>query len=436
MKLCIKNGLLVNPKTQLMAVGNLWIQQDKIICVELDRECFGMLPPKPDENTTIIEATGKLVIPGLIDLHVHLREPGLEYKEDVESGCKAAARGGFTTICCMPNTAPAIDSKKTVEFIDEKASKANGVKVLSVGAMSKGQEGNELSDIEDMVQAKTICQKLVGKGICGISEDGKSLADVNLMIQAMKIAKQLNLSIMSHAEDAKMPGSSMGEALVTARDIMLARETGCPIHFCHVSIKEAIDLIRTAKKEGIAVTAETAPHYFVLNKEQVKGDPNKKMNPPLRNKEDMEAVKKGLTDGTIDIIATDHAPHSKEDKDCDFDKAANGVVGLETSFAVSYTNLVETGTISLMKLIEAMSSRPAEIIGLDRGDLSPGKAADVTIIDVEKAFTVNSDDFLSKAENSPFIGAELFGKVLYTIADGEIIWESKKGGDADDRSIN
>lgn len=436
MKLCIKNGLMVNPKTRLMAVGNLWIQQDKIICLEMDRECFGMLPPKSDEDTKVIDATGKLVIPGLIDLHVHLREPGLEYKEDVESGCKAGARGGFTTICCMPNTTPAIDSKKTVEYIDEKASKANGVNVLSVGAMSKGQEGKELSDIEEMVQAKTKGQKLVGKGICGISEDGKSLADVNLMIQAMKIAKQLNLPIFSHAEDAKMPGSSIGEALITARDIMLSRGTGCPIHFCHVSVKEAVDLIRTAKKEGIAVTAETAPHYFVLDKGQVKGDPNKKMNPPLRNREDVDAIKKGLRDGTIDIIATDHAPHSKEDKDCDFEKAANGVVGLETSFAVSYTNLVETGTMSLMKLIETMSSKPAEIIGLDRGDISPGKVADIAVIDVEKSFVVNSKDFLSKAENSPFIGAELFGKVLYTIADGEIIWESKKGGDADDRSIN
>lgn len=436
MKLCIKNGLLVNPKTQLMAVGSLWIQQDKIICLEMDRECFGMLPPKSDEDTRVIDATGKLVIPGLIDLHVHLREPGMEYKEDVESGCKAAARGGFTTICCMPNTSPVIDNKKIVEYIDEKASKANGVKVLSIGAMSKGQEGVELSDIQEMVSAKTKGQKLIGKGICGISEDGKSLADVNLMIQAMKIAKQLNLPVLSHAEDAKMPGSSMGEALITARDIMLARGTDCPIHFCHVSASEAIELIRTAKKEGIAVTAETAPHYFVLDKEQVNGDPNKKMNPPLRNKEDVEAVKKGLADGTIDIIATDHAPHLKRDKEGDFEKAANGVVGLETSFAVSYTNLVETGTLSLMKLIETMSSRPAEIIGLDRGDLSPGKTADITVIDVENSFVVNSEDFLSKSENSPFIGLELFGKVLYTIGDGEIIWENEKGGHADDRSTN
>lgn len=432
MKLCIKNGLLVNPKTRLMAVGNLWVQQDKIVCLEMEKESYGMIPPNQNKDTRIIDATGKLVIPGLIDLHVHLREPGLEYKEDIESGCKAAARGGFTTICCMPNTTPAIDCKSVVEYIDEKARKANGVNVLSIGAMSKNQEGKELSDIQEMVSTKTMGQKLIGKGICGISEDGKSLADVNLMIDAMKIAKQLDLPVLSHAEDAKMPGSSVGETLITARDIMLSKETGCPIHFCHVSNREAVDLIRAAKEEGVLVTAETAPHYFVLNKDQIKGDPNKKMNPPLRTKEDVEAIIKGLIDGTIDIIATDHAPHSKKDKGCGFEKAANGVVGLETSFAVSYTNLVETGLMPLMKLIEMMGSRPAEIIGLDRGDISPGKVADVAIIDVEKAFVVNAEDFLSKAGNSPFIGMELFGKVLYTIANGEIIWESETGGDAND----
>jgi dihydroorotase len=432
MKLCIKNGLIINPKTHLIAVGNLWIQNDKICCIEMDKECIGMIPPKLDKETKIIDATGKLVIPGLIDLHVHLREPGAEYKEDIESGCNAAARGGFTTICCMPNTNPVIDCKEIVEFIDRKTRIGNGVKVLSIGAMSKGQEGKEISDIDGMVNANTILQRLIGRGICGISEDGKSLADVTIMLQAMKMAKKLNMPVLSHAEDLTMPGSAMGEALITARDIMLSKETGCHVHFCHVSVKKAVDLIRDAKKEGLAVTAETAPHYFALNKEMIKGDTNKKMNPPLRNKEDVLAIIKGLTDGTIDIIATDHAPHSKKEKDCDFEKAANGVIGLETSFAVGYTNLVETGTMSLMKLVETMSCRPAEIIGLDSGDISPGKSADVSVIDVEKSYTVKSQDFMSKAENSPFIGAKLFGKVLYTIADGKIIWESKTGGYEDD----
>jgi dihydroorotase len=425
MKLCIKNGLMVNPKTGLIAVGNVWIHDDKIICLETDKECIGQISPIVDENTITLDATGKLVVPGFIDLHVHLREPGLEYKEDVESGCNAAARGGFTTICCMPNTTPSIDCKEVVEYIDEKARKANGVNVLSIGAMTKNQEGKELSDIEGMFQAKSIGQKLLGKGICGISEDGKSLEDVTLMINAMKIAQDLRIPVMSHAEDLKMPGSSMGEALITSRDIMLSRITGCPVHFCHVSVKEAVDLIRAAKKEGLAITAETAPHYFSLNKDMVKGDTNKKMNPPLRDNEDTDALKKGLSDGTIDIIATDHAPHSIKEKNCDFEKAANGVVGLETSFAVSYTTLVETGMMSLINLVQAMSSRPAEIIGLDRGDISPGKIADLTVIDVEKSFVIKTEEFLSKGKNSPFIGQELFGKILYTIADGEIIWESK-----------
>lgn len=422
MKLCIKNGLLVNPKTNLIGVGNLWIRDDRIVSLDMENECIGMIPPQIDEDTSVIDATGKLVVPGFIDLHVHLRAPGFEYKEDIESGCKAAARGGFTTICCMPNTNPVIDNKETVDYIDEKARGVNGVKVLSIGAMTKNQEGIEISAIKEMVEAKTIGQKLLGKGICAISEDGKSLIDASLMAEAMQWAKKYHLPVFSHAEDPSMPGTSLGEALITARDIMLSRETGCPIHFCHVSCKAAVDLIRGAKEEGLPITCETAPHYFMLDQEMVKGDANKKMNPPLRSKEDVEAIKLALLDGTIDVIATDHAPHTKEEKAGEFDKAANGVVGLETSFAISYTGMVETGTMPLIQLIEKMTSKPAEILGLDRGDLSPGKWADLVVIDVEKSFQVKAEDFLSKGKNSPFIGCEVFGEILYTISDGEIIW--------------
>lgn len=425
MKLCIKNGLIVNPKTKLISVGDIWVSQDRIVSLDMEKECIGMIPPLIDENTTVIDATGKLVVPGFIDLHVHLRDPGLTYKEDIESGCQAAARGGFTTICCMPNTSPSIDCEGVVDYVDGKARQTNGVNVLSVGAMSKNQEGTELSEIEEMVNARTIGQKLVGKGICAISEDGKSLADARLMIEAMKMAKALNLPVMSHAEDASMPGSPMGEALVTGRDIMLARETGCPVHFCHVSVKAAVDLIRGAKGSGLKVTGETAPHYFTLDQSMVQGDTNKKMNPPLRDPEDVEAIRLGLLDGTIDCIATDHAPHSIEEKQLDFDQAPNGVTGLETSFSISYTSLVESGIMPLTQLIEKMSSRPAEIIGLDRGDLSPGKVADIAVIDVENKYTIKKEDFLSKGKNSPFIGWQVFGKVLYTIAGGEIIWASK-----------
>lgn len=423
MKLCVKNGLIINPKTKLLAVGDLWISEDRIVTIDMDKECIGMIPPDSNLEVKIIDATGKLVAPGFIDMHVHLREPGFEYKENIKSGCEAAAKGGFTTICCMPNTKPTIDSKEVVEYIDRKAKEANGVNVISVGAISKDQEGIQLANIEEMINSQTVGTNLIGKGICGISEDGKSVIDLNLMLRAMEISKEKNLPLLSHAEDPSMPGSAIGEALIMARDIMLARETGCHLHFCHVSIKKGVELIKAAKMEGLKVTGETAPHYFSLNKNMVNGDVNKKMNPPLRAEEDVEAIKQGLADGTLDVIATDHAPHSMEEKETKFELAANGIIGLETSFSVSYTKLVETGVISLSRLIELMSSKPAEILGLDRGDLSPGKVADLTIIDLEKPFIVEKDQFLSKGKNSPFIGEELYGKVIYTIVNGQVVWE-------------
>lgn len=429
MKLCVKNGLIVNPKTKLMAVGDIWISNDKITSIDMEKECIGMIPPALTEDIKVIDATGKLVVPGFIDLHVHLREPGFEYKEDIESGCAAAARGGFTTICCMPNTNPVIDSQEVVEFIETRARKANGVQVLSVGAMSQGQEGLKSADYLGMLEAESTSKKLLGKGISAVSEDGKSLADAKMMLEGMKLAQEHQLPVFSHAEDPSMPGSPLGEVLMMARDIMLARETGASLHFCHVSIKKGVEMIREAKAEGLKVTGETAPHYFIMNHTMVQRDVNKKMNPPLRTEEDREAILQGLADGTLDVIATDHAPHSKEDKGGTFEEAANGIIGLETSFAVSYTKLVEGGAIPLMRLIELMSSKPAQILGLDRGDLSPGKAADIAIIDVEKSYTVQEDSFASKSSNSPFIGWELFGKVLYTLVNGEIVWEDLQGGE-------
>lgn len=425
MKLCIKNGLIVNPKTKLLAVGDVWVQDDRIATLDMEKECLGRIPPVSPEGVTFIDATGKLVIPGLIDLHVHLREPGFDYKEDIDSGCRAAAKGGFTTLCCMPNTFPAIDTKNIVEWVDDRVKKSNGVHVLPVGAMTMGQEGKIPADIKGMLEAETSGRQLFGKGICSVSEDGKSLEDTALMMEVMRMAKEEDLPVFSHAEDPNMPGSSFGEVLQMTRDILLARETGCALHFCHVSTKEGVELIRKAKVEGMKVTGETAPHYFTLNEKDVEQDPNRKMNPPLRSEADREAIRQGLADGTLDAIATDHAPHSGEEKNAGFEKAPNGVTGLETSFAVSYTKLVETGTLSLMSLIERMSSKPAEIIGLDRGDLSPGKAADIAVIDVEHPYTVSEKEFLSKGKNSPFIGWELFGRVQYTIVDGEIIWEAE-----------
>lgn len=319
-------------------------------------------------------------MPGLIDLHVHLREPGFEYKEDIHSGCKSAAKGGFTTICAMPNTSPAIDCADIVRLIDGRARTGNGEQVLSVGAITKGQEGKELADFEGMIQVPSKCAKLTGKGICGISEDGKTLMDEELMLAAMKEAKKLGLTVFSHAEP---------EAAIVKRDIALAEKTGCRLHFCHISEKKSIERIREAKKRGLPITAETAPHYFTLCKSNVEGDTNKKMNPPLGSLEDMEAVKEALKDGTIDAIATDHAPHHESEKALPFDQAPNGVIGLETSFAMSYTHLVKNGALTPLELITKMSTAPAEILGIDRGSLWIGRSADLAIIDVEKKYVIN-----------------------------------------------
>ncbi|MGI6730879.1 MAG: dihydroorotase [Anaerovoracaceae bacterium] len=406
-KLCIKNGYIVDPANKTESKGNLWVR-DGIVIDEPKKEEQG--------DFTVIDAEGKWVVPGFIDLHVHFREPGFEYKEDIQSGCKAAAAGGFTTVCCMPNTKPAIDRKEIVSYIDEKAKEANAIDVFSVGAITINQEGSKLADYKEMLSVRNRAYKLTGKGIVGISEDGKTVESTDLMREAMKIAKDLDLTVFSHAEP---------EVEIVERDLNLAKEIGCSLHFCHISEKESIQLIREGKAKGIKVTAETAPHYFTLDESMVKGDPNKKMNPPIQQQEDVEAVFAGLKDGTLDVIATDHAPHHEDEKELEFSQAPFGVTGLETSFAISYTSLVKTGTLSPMELIYKMSTKPAEIIGLERGNLAPGKAADITILDVNHEYLIKAEDFQSKAKNSPFLDQKVFGSVVYTIKDGEIVWERK-----------
>jgi dihydroorotase len=410
MRLFINNGLIVDPANNLQAVGNL-IVEDGVI-----REIgMGESVNRNDgrENDIFIDAEGMWIVPGLIDLHVHFREPGFEYKENVESGCRSAAHGGFTTVCCMPNTSPAADCREVVGLIDDKAKAANGVQVLCAGAVTEGQEGKILAAYEEMMAAETKARQLLGKGICAISEDGKTVADEALMLAAMKKAKALDLPFFSHAEP---------EAEIVERDLRLAEESGCRLHFCHISEKKSLELIRDAKKRGVDVTAETAPHYFSLCSSDVKGDPFKKMNPPLQTQEDLEAVIAALQDGTIDAIATDHAPHHETEKSLPYDTAPNGVIGLETSFAVGYTSLVRRGLLSPPELIDKMSRRPAEILGLDRGSLAAGKRADITIIDVSNEYEINAGDFLSKGKNSPFLGKKVFGRITYTIVDGCIIW--------------
>ena len=419
---CIKNGLIINPKTQMEEVNDLWIKEGKVVYIGKDYS---------EEANEIIDATGKWVVPGLIDLHVHFRAPGYEHKEDIESGAKAAAKGGFTTVCCMPNTNPVIDNECVVEYIYAMATKANGVNVLPIGAITKGQQGETLADIGKMKE----------HGICALSEDGKTVMDSGLMKKAMAYAKPFNLPIFSHTEDRTLTGGVMNagenaqlfgikgipreaEEIIVARDILLAKYTGTPLHLCHISTEGSLEIIRFAKAQGIKVTAETAPHYFTLD-DSILGDydTNKKMSPPLRTTKDVEAMKRAIIDGTIDIIATDHAPHHYDEKNVEFEKAPFGIVGLETSFGLSYTHLVKTGLISPMALIEKMSTKPAEIVGIDKGDLSVGKTADITILDPEATYTINEATFAGKSKNSPFIGMTVQGEVSCTLANGKVIYQ-------------
>ncbi|QOX62279.1 dihydroorotase [Anoxybacterium hadale] len=426
MKFCINNGLIVDPHQASPFLGNLVIENGIITeivpakqnpaAVQSDSETAheGTI----EDNHTIdvsgkadvhtIDARGNWVVPGLIDLHVHFREPGFEYKEDIQSGCESAAAGGFTMVCCMPNTSPVIDTPEVVRFIRKKADAGNGVDVSCIGAISKGQDGIELVDYEGM---------LVDGGICGISEDGKTVADESVMLEAMKKAKELGLTVYSHAEP---------EAEIVKRDLALAKQSGCRLHFCHISEKASIALIRHAKEGGLAVTAETAPHYFALTSEEVQGDPNKKMNPPLGTKADREAVMQALRDGTLDAIATDHAPHHINEKSVPYELAPNGVIGLETSFAISYTKLVRAGILTPAELVKKMSCKPAEILGIHSGRIEIGRPADLAIIDVEAEYEIGSEPFRSKSANSPFLGERVFGRILYTIKDGAVIWNASE----------
>ncbi|MBE6022349.1 MAG: dihydroorotase [Cellulosilyticum sp.] len=421
MKICIHNGLIINPKTKMEEVNDLWIEDGKVSFIGKQDEIA-------DE---VIDASGKWVVPGLIDLHVHFRAPGFEHKEDIESGARAAAKGGFTTVCCMPNTSPVIDNECVVEYIHSMARKANGVNVLPIGAVTKGQQGESLADIGKMKE----------HGICAVSEDGKTVMDSGLMKKAMSYMKPFNLVMMSHTEDRTLTGGAMNagenaqlfgikgipreaEEIIVARDILLAKYTGCRLHLCHISTEGSLDIIRFAKAQGVEVTAETAPHYFTLD-DSILGDydTNKKMSPPLRTTKDVEAMKRALVDGTIDVIATDHAPHHYDEKNVEFEKAPFGIVGLETSFGVSFVQLYKTGLLSKMQLIEKMSTKPAEIINIDKGDLSVGKAADITIIDPEATYTVTKETFAGKSKNSPFIGMTLQGEVTHTLVAGKKVYE-------------
>lgn len=378
----------------------------------------------------IIDATGKYVVPGLIDMHVHLREPGYEYKETISTGALAAVHGGFTAICPMPNTKPVNDNSQITQFIIEQANAAGLARVFPVAAISPGSNGKGLNEYGDLKNA----------GAVALSDDGHPVSNSQLMRRAMEYAKGFNLPIISHCEDLSLVASgvmnegdtatAMGlggipnaaESVMVTRDIMLCELTGASLHIAHVSTKESVDAIRQAKKKGLPVTAETAPHYFTLtDKDVFNYNTNAKMNPPLRSKDDVDAIKAGLADGTIDVIATDHAPHSILEKDLEFDKAANGIIGLETSLPLSL-KLVEQNVLSFEQVIEKMSCNPAKILRLKTGIIA-GNSADITIVDVNMEYTVDIGSFKSKSKNSPFNNWEMKGKAVYTIVGGKIVFQ-------------
>jgi dihydroorotase len=381
-----------------------------------------------------IDAKGCWVVPGLIDLHVHLREPGLSYKETIESGTRAAAAGGFTSICCMPNTAPYTDKPEIIEWIKHRAEEqAGGVNVLPIGGLTEGQLGERLADLGGMA----------GAGAVAFSEDGRSVADEALMLEAFKCAAKLNLPIFSHCEDInlvnggvvhagvasvkyKLPGiSSASEYKIVERDIALAQKANARLHICHVSAAESVDAVRRARSHGLPVTAEVCPHHFAFCDEDIIEDDGKfKMNPPLRSRKDMEALLEGLADGTLTVIATDHAPHSQEEKDSGLLRSAFGVIGLETAVSAGITYLVEKNILTPSRLIGVMSANPAGVLGLNKGRLSIGSVADITVIDPTAEYI--PEQFFSKGNSTPFKGIQLHGKIRYTVSRGNISF--KDGG--------
>lgn len=388
---------------------------------------------REDEDARYIDASGCWVMPGLIDLHVHLRDPGLTYKEDIETGGKAAAAGGVTTVFAMPNTKPVIDTPDKYNYVRFKAAAVSPVHVEQIGSVTMGQKGEELTDFEAMADA----------GVRAFSEDGKSVMNARLMRDAFRRCRKLDIPIFDHCEDKNLAKGGVmnddenavrlglmgipnsAEDLIALRDMYLAKDTGAQLHLCHVSTKSSVDLIRIAKKEGVRVTAEVCPHHFALTSDDIlRDDPNFKMNPPLRTKADRDALIEGLKDGTIDCISTDHAPHSASEKAGSFRTAANGIVGLETSYSLAVTKLVDTGILTPLDLVKVMSTNPAKIAHLPlRGRLQEGMQADITIADPEKEYVIDKSRFFSKGKNTPFDGWKVRGKVRMTIVDGEVVYE-------------
>ena len=426
MKLLIRQGRLVDPVGGIGGVMDILLEDGKVAVIGSDIR---------ERDAEIIDARGLTVCAGLVDMHVHLREPGFEYKETVETGAAAAAHGGFTSIACMPNTRPVTDSPEGIDLVKQKATQACGVHVWPIGAVSKGQKGQELTDFE----------ALKGAGAVALSDDGVPVQNANLMRDALILAHRQNLTILSHCEDADMVKNyavnegrisrqlringrpAIAEELMVARDAMLAEETGAAVHICHISTAKSVAIVRRYKRKGVQITCETCPQYFSLTEDEILTQGTMaRVNPPLRTRADVEAIIEGLKDGTIDAIATDHAPHSAEEKAKALTEAPSGMVGLETALGVTLTYLYHTKEMPLSDILRKMTINPACILRLPtKGRLSIGADGDMVIFDPAEEWTVDPERFASKGRNTPFAGKKLKGKVKYTIVGGKVVYQDK-----------
>ncbi len=422
MKILLKNGRLIDYKNKIDGMYDVLIEDEKITKVEKDLE------EKVDKE---INCKGLNIIPGMIDMHCHLREPGFEYKETIETGSKSAVAGGFTTICPMPNTKPTPDNEETLEKIIKEAQRVNLCNVLPYASVTKGEKGEELVNFE----------KLRDAGAIAFSDDGMPVENSRLMREAMIEADKLGTFVASHCEEKSVAKGAINageiaerlgvegvlpeaEEIMAAREIVISETNKIRGHICHISTKTTKDMIKDAKKRGVKITCETCPHYFTFTVEEVlQSGTNAKMNPPLREEKDREAIIEGLTDGTIDCIITDHAPHSEEEKNQDLAKAPNGIIGFETALSAEIMNLIDTRELNYLDLVRLTSYNPAKLLNIDKGVIEPGKVADITIFDENEKYVYTEEMIVSKAKNSPFIGKELKGKVKYTIVGGRIVYE-------------
>ena len=424
MKLLIKNGRLVFPVTGTVVLQDVLVENGVISLMERGLD--------PEGCDRVIDASGLMVAPGLVDMHVHLRDPGLTYKEDILTGCAAAARGGVTAMACMANTSPAVDCPEQVEYVLNRARQGCGVEVYPIAAVSKGLRGEEPTDAESLKDA----------GAVALSDDGNNVDNANLMRDVLIRARGLDLPVLCHCEDTTMvagravnEGSvsrqlwlegrpAIAEEIMVMRDAMLAEETGAHVHICHVSTAKSVDIIRRMKKRGVRLTCETCPQYFTLTEDEVLTQgAMARVNPPLRTRNDVAGIVAGLRDGTIDVIATDHAPHSAEEKARSLTRAPSGMIGLETSLAIALTQLYHTRRMDLPAIIKRMSTTPADILRLPRGRMSLGAQADLVLFDPDEEWTVDPEQFASKARNTPFAGWKVKGKVKYTIVKGQVIYQ-------------